>query len=56
MEGGKPGWYDALNGLPGLLDQMARDVATARDLLNEVAAGNDMTARDEALQLLRDIG
>lgn len=32
------------------------DVATARDLLNEVAAGNDMTARDEALQLLRDIG
>jgi pilus assembly protein FimV len=32
------------------------DVATARDLLNEVAAGNDATARDEALQLLRDIG
>ncbi|MFC6185849.1 FimV/HubP family polar landmark protein [Pseudoxanthomonas japonensis] len=32
------------------------DVATARDLLNEVAAGNDVTARDEALQLLRDIG
>ena len=32
------------------------DVATARDLLNEVAAGHDATARDEALQLLRDIG
>ena len=32
------------------------DVATARDLLNEVAAGNDAIARDEALQLLRDIG
>ena len=32
------------------------DVATARDLLNEVAAGNDALARDEALQLLRDIG
>nr|WP_299343856.1 FimV/HubP family polar landmark protein [uncultured Pseudoxanthomonas sp.] len=32
------------------------DVATARDLLNEVAAGNDTGARDEALQLLRDIG
>jgi len=31
-------------------------VATARDLLNEVAAGNDAIARDEALQLLRDIG
>lgn len=32
------------------------DVATARDLLNEVVAGNDAIARDEALQLLRDIG
>lgn len=32
------------------------DVATARDLLNEVAAGHDAEARDEALQLLRDIG
>ncbi|WP_232310189.1 FimV family protein [Pseudoxanthomonas mexicana] len=32
------------------------DVATARDLLNEVAAGNDPVAREEALQLLRDIG
>lgn len=32
------------------------DVATARDLLNEVAAGTDAGARDEALQLLREIG
>ncbi len=32
------------------------DVATARDLLNEVVAGQDATARDEALQLLREIG
>lgn len=32
------------------------DVTTARDLLNEVAAGNDPGAREEALQLLRDIG
>lgn len=32
------------------------DVATARDLLNEVAAGPDATVRDEALQLLREIG
>jgi pilus assembly protein FimV len=32
------------------------DVVTARDLLNEVAAGNDASARDEALQLLREIG
>lgn len=32
------------------------DVATARSLLNEVAAGQDAGARDEALQLLREIG
>jgi pilus assembly protein FimV len=32
------------------------DVATARDLLNEVAAGGDDLARNEALQLLREIG
>ncbi|MEL1264078.1 FimV/HubP family polar landmark protein [Pseudoxanthomonas putridarboris] len=32
------------------------DVATARDLLNEVVAGNDAGARDEAMQLLREIG
>lgn len=32
------------------------DVVTARDLLNEVAAGQDAGARDEALQLLREIG
>ncbi|SOD55193.1 pilus assembly protein FimV [Pseudoxanthomonas wuyuanensis] len=32
------------------------DVVTARDLLNEVVAGGDAGARDEALQLLREIG
>ncbi len=32
------------------------DTVTARDLLNEVAAGHDETARQEALQLLRDLG
>jgi len=32
------------------------DTVTARDLLNEVAAGNDEAARQEALQLLRDLG
>ena len=32
------------------------DVETARDLLNEVARGGDATARDEAVQLLREIG
>ena len=32
------------------------DVETARDLLNEVALGGDATARDEAMQLLRELG
>lgn len=32
------------------------DVETARDLLNEVAVGGDAIARDEALQLLRELG
>ncbi|SKC44663.1 FimV/HubP family polar landmark protein [Pseudoxanthomonas indica] len=32
------------------------DTVTARDLLNEVVAGNDDVARQEALQLLRELG
>ena len=32
------------------------DVETARSLLHEVAAGHDPSARDEAAQLLREIG
>jgi len=32
------------------------DADTARDLLNEVAAGEDKAARDQAMQLLREIG
>lgn len=32
------------------------DVETARDLLREVAAGDDPAARDEAARLLRDLG
>jgi pilus assembly protein FimV len=32
------------------------DVETARDLLNEVVAGGDDAARNEATQLLREIG
>ena len=32
------------------------DLETARDLLNEVVAGGDAAARNEATQLLREIG
>lgn len=33
MEGGKPGWYDALNGLPGLLGSSLGEVRELRRLL-----------------------
>ena len=32
------------------------DVETARDLLHEVIEGGDVAARDEAAQLLRELG
>lgn len=44
MEGGRPGWYDALNGLPGLLgSSMAETYELARlfDYLEEVLSNYD---------------
>ncbi|WP_300082491.1 hypothetical protein [Propioniciclava sp.] len=38
MEGGKPGWYDALNGLPGLLGSSLGEVRQLRRLLRLLAA------------------
>lgn len=46
MEGGKPGWYDALNGLPGLLgSSMAETYELARlfEFLEDVLGGFDNT-------------
>ena len=54
MEGGKPGWYDALNGLPGLLgSSMAESCELARLLRFTRKA---LEQRDGAVELYGEIG
>ncbi len=60
MEGGKPGWYDALNGLPGLLgSSMAESCELARLLHFTVAAlaeyPRDVTLHATILRLLERV-
>lgn len=60
MEGGKPGWYDALNGLPGLLgSSMAESCELARLLAFTAEAlehrNGDLTLYTEVSQLLADV-
>ena len=49
MEGGKPGWYDALNGLPGLMGssmaetcELARNLEYTIDILRKYQQGTDI--------------
>ncbi|MBO5473956.1 MAG: hypothetical protein J6A08_09255 [Lachnospiraceae bacterium] len=60
MEGGKPGWYDALNGLPGLLGssmaetyELGRTLAYAIQVLQKYDEGIHMIA--EAAWLLDEV-
>ena len=60
MEGGKPGWYDALNGLPGLLGssmaescELARLLSFTRNALAEKAGSVEMYV--EAAKLLEAV-
>ena len=54
MEGGKPGWYDALNGLPGLLgSSMAESCELARLLC---FTRKSLERRDGAVELYGEIG
>lgn len=54
MEGGKPGWYDALNGLPGLLgSSMAESCELARLLAFTAEA---LENRDGDLTVYQEIG
>lgn len=60
MEGGKPGWYDALNGLPGLLgSSMPETLELARVLDYTLARvkryGRSVPLLKEAAQLARSI-
>ena len=59
MEGGKPGWYDALNGLPGLLgSSMPETCELARNLeftLNVLKAGDDVELLQEIYTLMQEM-
>ncbi|MDD6491954.1 MAG: hypothetical protein PUG54_07005 [Firmicutes bacterium] len=60
MEGGKPGWYDALNGMPGLFGssmaetyELARILAYTIDILEKYSASIELLA--EVAQLVRQM-
>ena len=60
MEGGKPGWYDALNGLPGLLEssmaescELARLLAFTRKAIAE--REGEVSLYTEIARLLEDV-
>lgn len=60
MEGGKPGWYDALNGLPGLLGSSVADGCELLRILDYlhgrvVFYGKEIEVYEEIAQLLKDI-
>ena len=54
MEGGKPGWYDALNGLPGLFgSSMAETYELARNLEYTIGAVQKCSGE---VTLLKEVG
>ena len=54
MEGGRPGWYDALNGLPGIFgSSMAESCELARLLAFTAEA---LEGREGSISLFREIG
>ena len=60
MEGGKPGWYDALNGMPGLLGssmnetyELARMIAFVNDSLKKY--GKDISFPSEVADFILNI-
>ncbi len=60
MEGGKPGWYDALNGLPALLgSSMGETYELARNILFTINALNkhkeDVMLTEEVAKLFKDV-
>lgn len=61
MEGGKPGWYDALNGMPGLFGssmaetcELARTLAYTLSIMKKYNASVEMLA--ETAELLKAMG
>ena len=54
MEGGKPGWYDALNGLPGIFgSSMAETYELYRMLTYTIGA---LQRLDEPVRILKELG
>ena len=54
MEGGKPGWYDALNGLPGIFgSSMAETYELYRMLTYTIGALQKVNA---PVQILKELG
>ena len=59
MEGGKPGWYDALNGLPGLLGSSMPETLELLRMLDYVSGasarfGCSVCVMSEAAQMMRE--
>ena len=60
MEGGKPGWYDAMNGLPGLLGASAADGCELLRILDYLLGrlalfSKQIEVYQEIFELLRDV-
>lgn len=60
MEGGKPGWYDALNGLPGLLGssmaeayELYRMICWEKEAVKEI--GRDVAVLEEVAELAQAV-
>lgn len=53
MEGGKPGWYDALNGLPGLFGSSMAETCELDRLLSFTIAA--LEGRDDAVELYTEM-
>ncbi len=60
MEGGKPGWYDALNGLPGLLGSSMAETLELCRVLEDISTRTarfhrSVSLMDEAVMLCRTL-
>lgn len=60
MDGGKPGWYDALNGMPALLGSSMNDTYELLRMINYVSAkvsefGEDISIPSETADLIDEL-
>lgn len=55
MEGGKPGWYDALNGLPGILGSSMAETYELQRMLTYVEHGLGLVQQVQVFRELQDL-